>query len=374
MNPLNVALIGCGKVAVKHLKAIRDNRRDAVLCALVDNRPEAAAALMESSGNDTKKRNPVPVFSDIEAMLMAVKPDLVAITTPSGTHFKLAMAAIQAGVHVLVEKPLTLSLTEAEILLEAAASRDVKVAVGHIYRFFPMVQAIAADLSAGRFGRILSGDVKVRWGHDQAYYDQAAWRGTWEQDGGALMNQSIHALDLMTWLLGSPVSEVFGWIDRQVHKMESEDSGFAILRLENGSYCQVEGTTASDPKRQEASFCVLCTEGEIRAALLAGRPSIQVRDRQGHDLSGRYLRRFIAETWRREGLAGFLRLKNPHSGLYKDMINAIRDNRQPLADGQSGAAAVELVLAIYRSARENRPIRLPVEDFSLADMQDYFGT
>ena len=198
------------------------------------------------------------------------------------------------------------------------------------------------------------------------------FRSTWAQDGGALMNQSIHAFDLMTWLLGSPVNEVSGWIAQKTHRMEAEDYGMAMLRLANGSYCQIEGTTCTDPKRQEATFYILGSEGEIRGGLMAGKPVIQVRDRQGHDLTGRYLRRFLVEKLREGGLPALLQLKNPHSGLYGDFIRAIRDDRQPLADGESGRAAVELVLAIYQSARTNRPVLLPVRDFTLADMKGYF--
>jgi UDP-N-acetyl-2-amino-2-deoxyglucuronate dehydrogenase len=296
----------------------------------------------------------------------------VAITTPSGTHYALASQAIAAGAHVLVEKPLTLSLTEADSLLAAARDRGVRVAVGHIYRFFPLVQALEKDLRAGKFGRILQGDVKVRWGHDQAYYDQAAWRGTWAQDGGALMNQSIHALDLMTWLLGSPVREVSGWIDRQTHKMEAEDFGLAMLRLENGSYCQVEGTTSTDPHRQEASFYILGTEGEIRGGIMGGKPFMEIRDRRGHPLTGAYLRRFLREKLREGGLPALLQLKNPHSALYGDLVRSIREGGEPLADGMSGRQAVELILAIYQSALTARPVSLPVRDFTLDEMKGYF--
>jgi UDP-N-acetyl-2-amino-2-deoxyglucuronate dehydrogenase len=372
MTLLKFALIGCGKVAVKHLKAVRYHRRDLALAALVDTRPEAAAALLAACGFSAQEAAAIPVFPDTPSMLAAIRPDLVAITTPSGTHYDVAGAAITAGAHVLVEKPLTLSLAQADDLLARARNRGVKIAVGHIYRFFPVVQALEADLRAGVFGRILAGEVKVRWGHDQAYYDQAAWRGTWEQDGGALMNQSIHALDLMAWLLGSPVTEASGWIDRLTHRMEAEDFGLAMLRLASGSYCQIEGTTCTDPARQEASFYILGTEGEIRGGLLAGKPAIKVLDKQGRSRTGQYLRRFVAAKLREGGLPALLQLKNPHSGLYGDLIRAIREDRAPIADGESGRAAVELVLAIYQSARTKRPAALPVRDFTLDDMRGYF--
>ncbi|MEA4890314.1 MAG: Gfo/Idh/MocA family oxidoreductase [Clostridiaceae bacterium] len=371
-SPLRVALVGCGKVARKHIQALRYHHRRAVLTALVDTRPAAAAALLRSCGFTAAEASAVPVFADTAEMLTRVKPDLVAITTPSGTHYAIAMAALRAGAHVLVEKPLTLNLTEAEILLKTAAEQNLKVAVGHIYRFFPVVRSLAADLREGRFGRVLYGDVKVRWGHDQAYYDQAAWRGSWSQDGGALMNQSIHALDLMIWLLGGRAVEACGWIDRQTHRMEAEDFGLAMLKLDNDAYCLIEGTTNTDPKRPEASFTVQCTGGEIRAGIVKGKPSIRIRDRDGRKLGGRYLRRFLLAEWRRGGLGALLQLKNPHSGLYGDLIAAIRENRAPLADGGAGLAAVEMVLAIYQSARLKRTVTLPVDDFSLADMRGFF--
>jgi UDP-N-acetyl-2-amino-2-deoxyglucuronate dehydrogenase len=373
MEPLKYALIGCGKVAVKHLKAALYQQKRGCLriVALVDARPEAAALLGRACGLSEAAMAGIPVYEDIERMLAEQSPDLVAITTPSGSHFAVASAAIASGAHVLVEKPLTLSLDEADQLLVEAQNQNVQIAVGHIYRFFPLVQQLQADLREGRFGRILYGDVKVRWGHDQAYYDQAAWRGTWEQDGGALMNQSIHALDLMTWLLGSPAVEVSGWISRLCHRMEAEDFGLAMLRLADGSYCQVEGTTCTDPARQEASFAVIGSAGELRCGLRSGKPFIEIRDRRGKNLAGRYLRRYLHEQLRVGGLASLLQLKNPHSGLYDNLVRAIRMGERPLADGYSGRQAIELVMAIYESARTNRPVQLPLRDFSLQNMADF---
>ena len=369
---MKYALIGCGKVAVKHLRAALDQRRELEIAALVDTRPEAADSLIRSCKIPAAVRAKIRIYTDYQAMLDEIRPDLVAITTPSGSHFAVAGAAIAAGAHVLVEKPLTLSLAQADELLAQAASRGVRIAVGHIYRFFPIVQAIQADLQAGRLGRILQGEVIVRWGHAQSYYDQAAWRGTWAEDGGVLMNQSIHALDLMTWLLGSPVSRVSGWIGRQSHRMEAEDIGLAILELENGCCCQVSGTTSTDPQRQEARFTIIGSEGEIRCGILRGKPVLEIRDRQGHNLTRGYVARFLRETLRQGGLSALLRMKNPHSGLYGDLIRAIRETRAPLADGRSGRDAVELVLAIYQSAKLGHPVRLPIESFTLQDMRDYF--
>lgn len=371
-DPLHCVIVGCGKVAQKHLKAIKYHRTDLFLSALVDTNPEAARTLLRQAGYSGTAAAYVPVYRSLDELFSHEKPDIVAITTPSGSHYGLAKAALQAGAHVFVEKPLTLSLPEADELIALAAENALQITVGHIYRFFPMVRAIEADLRKGRFGRVLYGDVKVRWGHDQAYYDAAAWRGTWAQDGGALMNQSIHALDLMTWLLGGSVIEVSGWIDRQMHQIEAEDLGLAMLKLDNGAYCLLEGTTNTDPRHPEASFTIECSAGEIRAGLRDGRPMIRITDRRGRHLTGRYLRQFLKQTWHQCGAKAFLQLKNPHSAIYDDLVRAINEQRSPLADGLSGRQAVAAVLAIYASASLKRTVRLPLDDFALSEMEGFF--
>lgn len=375
MNKMKYALVGCGKVAVKHLKAAlyHSEKKDSIeIAALVDTNPEAAQALMDKVGLPDSLRARIKIYTDYVEMLEQEKPQLTAITTPSGAHAVMGMRAISAGSHILLEKPLTLSLAEADQLIEAAAKHNVRIAVGHIYRFFPVVQALQRDLQAGRFGRILYGDVKVRWGHDQSYYEQAAWRGTWSHDGGALMNQSIHALDLMVWLLGQPAKSVVGRIDRQIHRMQAEDFGLASLELADGIWCQLEGTTNTDPSRQEASFFIRCTGGEIRAGIMSGKPYMKIIDQQGKNISGKYIRAFLADKWRDGRLAALKQLGNPHSGLYGDWISAAARGIEPLADGKSGRDAVEMVLAIYKSALLKRQIELPLNDFKLEDMALYF--
>lgn len=375
MEPLRYAIIGCGKVAVKHLKAalyqVKANHALKIV-ALVDTQPQAIEKLLTACKIPDVIRQDIRIFPDYQTMLSEARPDLVAVTTPSGSHTTIGLAVIAAGAHLLLEKPLTLSLPEADQLLKAADTQGVKIAVGHIYRFFPLVADLQKDLAAGRFGRILYGDVKVRWGHDQAYYDQAGWRGTWGQDGGALMNQSVHALDLMIFLLGKPVLEVSGCIDRQIHQMEAEDLGFGILRMQDGIWCSLEGTTNTDPHRQEAAFFVRCTEGELRAGILSGRPSITVLNKNGKNITGHYLWKLLRTKWKQGGLGALIQLKSPHSGLYDDFVKAIQTDRPPLAHGESGRNAVEVVLALYQAAQQKKAISLPITDFSLQDMQGTF--
>ncbi|MDD3866964.1 MAG: Gfo/Idh/MocA family oxidoreductase [Eubacteriales bacterium] len=370
MKQLKVAIVGCGVVAAKHLRAIHTLKKAYRLCAVVDARPEAAVSLLKRFKLSGGGPSAIGVYDTVSTMLEECSPDLVAVTTPSGSHYSIALASLNAGCHVLVEKPLTLDLKEARHLLAVAEQQGLQIAVGHIYRFFPLVGLLRDDLRSGRFGRLFYGDVKVRWGHDQAYYDQAAWRGTWHADGGALMNQSIHALDLMTWLLGQPVERVSGWIDRQAHVMEAEDFGLAMLQLANGVYCQLEGTTNTDPKQQEASFYICGSDGEIRAGIRAGKPYVKVRDRSGRRLTRHYLWRYVKALLRTAGPAGFAQLKNPHTGLYRDLADAISQHRPPLADGRSGLLAVEQVLAIYQSALTGQAVQLPLADFQLQDMSE----
>lgn len=372
MEQLKVALIGCGKVAEKHLKAIRTFPEALRLVALADSRPESAHRLMQALGFSAALKAAIPVYEDYRTMLEKERPDLVAITTPSGTHFAMGMAALAAGAHLVMEKPLTLSVPEADALVREAAARQRRIAVGHIYRYFPLVSTLAEEIRSGRHGRVLFGQVTVRWGHDQAYYDQAAWRGTYAQDGGAVMNQCIHALDLMTFLMGSGIVSARADIDRLTHRMEAEDFGLAVLKLENGAWLGFQGTTVTDPKRQEASFEVVTERLEFRGGILAGKIRLSIRERGGRSLAFAYLRRLLAARWRDGGLAGLRMLFHPHTEIYRDLIRALAENRSPLADGQSGRDAVESVLLIYKAASTGCEARRPVAPFSVADMAGYF--
>ncbi len=372
MGKLTFALIGCGKVAEKHLKAALAFKDRLSIVALSDSRPEAATKLMSGLGISPEKQQGIPVFSDYREMLEKIRPQLVAITTPSGSHYRMSLDAIAVGAHVIIEKPLTLSIAEADELLEKAREKGVRITVGHIYRYFPLVSELAAEIHSGRHGKVLYGDVKVRWGHDQAYYDQSSWRGTYDQDGGAVMNQSIHALDLMTFLMGSDIVSAKGSLDRMTHRMEAEDFGLAILRLENGAWCAFEGTTCTDPKRQEASFFVLTEKLEIRGGILAGKVKMAIRDREGKNHTTKYFMKQLCDRWRSGGLTGIGMLFHPHTELYREWMESLDAGRPPRADGMSGRQAVEAVLLIYKSAVSGREERAPSAPFTISDMAGHF--
>ncbi len=356
-QPLSIALVGMGRVAEKHLKAIRfwEQKHRLRLTAGVKLRPETGAGMLKRHGFQRS----IPVYPAIEQMLAETKPDICAITTPSGSHFALAEKALQAGCHLLVEKPLTLDLDQADYLLDLAAATGLKIAVGHIFRYAMTMRELQADLAAGRFGRILYGNVIVRWGHDQAYYERQPWRGSWQDDGGVLMNQTVHALDLMTWLCGALPVTANGELARLRHQIEAEDFGLGIFRLANGALLSVEGTTAGDPRDQEAALFIQTEKASIRASKRKGRHKLSVLDQDGRSYGREYIRQHLGCQIRRYGLPGLKQLANPHTALYDDLIRSIREDHEPLASGTGGRDAVAMVLSLYQSYRERRPVRYP---------------
>ena len=371
-KPLRLAIVGLGRVALKHIKAVKHLGDTYEIIALIDTSENRFHELNRELELNLKPNN---YFTSLNAMYSAgMKPDVVAIATPSGTHYSLAMLALEHGSHLMVEKPLTLDLLEAEELVNTATSKNLKIAVGHIYRFFPIVNKLRAEIADGKWGEVYAADVKVRWGHDQAYYDQADWRGSWAQDGGALMNQTVHALDLMTWLLSSKPVQIQGNIKQISHKMEAEDYGAAILTMEEGYICQIEGTTNTPQDYQSASFYISTEKGEIVAGLKNKKPYLEIVDRSGKKLGSKYIRSFIGGLFRDGVRQSINEFTNPHSGIFKDLATAIHEDREPRANGLDGLLSVEYILAIYKSAKEGgKAVELPLDrNFSLQDMVGFF--
>ncbi|HHU52745.1 MAG TPA: Gfo/Idh/MocA family oxidoreductase [Clostridiaceae bacterium] len=359
--PLKIALAGCGRVADKHLKALNyltnNNKKHgqrAELIALIDPVPQARQRILSGYGFS---RDNIQEYDCLEDMFETnvndshMKPDIVAITTPSSQHYTQAKQALENDCHVFIEKPIAMQLEHAQELRLLAEQNYKKIVVGHIYRYFPVIGLVAQDIAQGMFGKPLYGTVSVRWGHDQTYYDQATWRGTREHDGGAIMNQSIHALDLMHWLLGEPeLISAKGAISTQIHRIESEDLGFGIFEFADDRWLMLEGTTNTEPARPEASFFVRLTQGDVKAGISSGRISFSVFDSNGKQLKNRYIRREIFRRIKTEGFSYLLQMGNPHTAIYIDLIDSISNDRQPLADVVSGINSLKLVLALYQDA------------------------
>ncbi len=371
---LRVALIGCGRIAVKHIMAITKRNSGFLLCAVADTDPGAFDRLCDSCKLSGKKKhqikNTVKTYTDYNRMLEKEKPDITSITAPSGLHYAMAKAAMLNGSHILLEKPMSMKASQAKDLFDISEQKNRQIAMGHIFRYFPVVENLQKDVAAGRFGKISHGSVIVRWGHDQAYYDQTAWRGTWKHDGGVLMNQCVHAIDLICWLMNGQATAANAMLEKRFHDMEAEDIALGTLRLDNGALCQIEGTTNSPSRDHEAAFYLLGEKGGFRMGIRRGRPYFDIRI-NGKKKNFEY---FIKEI-RSRGLSGLFSLTNPHAGIYADLRDAVLNGKSPIADAKSGMMSVESVLALYLSAKEKRQIEIPLAtDFSSTEMSEYiFG-
>lgn len=367
-STLSVVLIGCGRVAEKHLKAI-SKLKGLELKAVVDVNPDSAKRLLGS----VKGFANVKTFTDYKAAIDEINPSIVSVTVPSGLHFQIAKYAMEHGSNLLLEKPMTMSVSEAREIFELSKKTGLKIAMGHIYRYLPIVGLVRQDIAEGKYGKVTHGSIYVRWGHGEDYYSSAAWRGTWKSDGGALMNQTIHAIDLLVWLMGSEPEEATAMIAQRVRNIEAEDLGMAVLRLENGALAQIEGTTATLPSKHTAEFSVFCENGQLSMGLESGKPHLNLFTVKPNGkikkLNGYYIRKQFKEG----GLFSYKCALNPHLGIYNDLYDSITNDKNPIADAYSGFSSVDTLLGIYKSAKIGKPVALPLEDdFTSVDMTGFF--
>ncbi len=356
---MNYVLIGCGRISKNHIIAAKENRLNIV--AICDIKFENLLRCKESLGlpDYTKK------YTDYRNMLRKEKIDLVAIATESGKHTSIALDCIDAGCNVIIEKPIALSIEDANTILKTAQKKGVKVAVGHQNRFNKSIQKTREALECGGFGKIMYGTANIRWHRDEKYYKSAIWRGTWEQDGGVLMNQCIHNIDLLCWMLGGDIVEVYGITDRKMHSyIETEDFGAAIIKSANGAYGIIEGTTNIYPKNYEATLCLFGEKGLVK---IGGQAVNSIVDWVVADEGGNT--DIIKQEFSEESPNIYGR---GHIALYKDMVNAIVNDVEPFINGEIGKKALEVVLAIYKSAVTKQVVRLPLGDCSTTNFKGIY--
>ena len=356
---MKYALIGCGRVSPNHVVAAVKNKLEFV--GLCDLSREAIYNLKEKYEPIKHVRS----YKDYHKMLETEKPELVAIATESGKHAEIAIDCINAGCNVIIEKPVALSLADADRIIEAAERMGVKVAANHQNRFNASIGKIREALEAGRFGRLFYATSQIRWSRAESYYNQAAWRGTWAQDGGTLMNQCIHNIDLLNWMLGSEPVEVISMTDRLNHDyIEAEDLGLAIIKYANGAYGLVEGTVDIFGGDLEEALCIFGSKGMVKADGTVNNIIENWRFEDDIDDEDEVRAEFSVPVGHIYGQG--------HTALYTDMIDAIEENRQPYVDIYAGRRALELVLAIYKAAYEGRSVKLPLENASTLDFADSF--
>lgn len=357
---MKYALIGCGRIAPNHLEAAINN--DLEIVGLCDIIPEHIDNLVSKLNIDVNKYKK---YIDYKEMLEIEKPELVAIATESGEHARIALDCLDAGANLIIEKPIALSLEDADKIIEKAKEKGLVVCANHQNRFNKSIQKIRQAVEEGKFGKMLYGTAHIRWNRGADYYTQAPWRGTWAQDGGALMNQCIHNIDLLRWMMGDEIEEVCAYTDNLNHEyIEAEDLGMAIVKFRNGSYGIIEGTTNIYPKNLEETLYLFGQKGTVKA----GGKSVNIIEEwifEDNSENSEEVKKNNSEM--PQNVYGF-----GHTPLYENVINAIQTHTKPLVDAEAGKRALELVLAIYKSAAEGRPIKLPLDKCSTMDFVGRF--
>lgn len=357
---MKFAIIGCGAISKNHIAAALNTGLEIVaLCDIVDT---GMKALLEQIPEE--QRAGVKTYADYKEMLAELHPDLVSIATGSGVKTRIALDCIHAGANLIIEKPIALSLEDADTIIAAAKEANVKVCICHQNRLNPSVQAIKKAMDEGRFGRMLHGSARVLWNRNKAYYDAAKWRGTWKSDGGTLMNQCIHNIDILRWLMGNDVEQVFAYTDRQTHDyIEAEDIGVAVVKFAGGAYGVIEGTVNVYPRNLEETLTLLGEKGTVKA----GGKSLNVIEEW----------KFADKDDSEDVKAAFG--ENPpaipglgHTRIFADVVDAIENDREPVVSAEDGRRAIELILAIYQSAATGKPVDLPLTSGATIDYQGRF--
>ena len=338
---IRTAIVGCGRIADRHARLLT-SMPEFSLVALCDVQARKAASLAAQFGGTP--------YGDHREMLVREKPDLVHVLTPSGTHAAIALEAMETVPNVLVEKPMALSLSDADAMIEKSRRLGRRLFVVKQNRYNLPVVKLREALERGRFGRLTLGAIRVRWCRRQDYYDQDAYRGTWALDGGALTNQASHHVDMLQWMFGD-VREVFGMTARQLVRIEAEDTAVAVVRFASGAVGTIEATTSARPTDIEASISVLGEHGivEIGGFALNEMKRWTFESVEDEDAD-------VLSTYRTNppSVYGF-----GHHEYLAAVARAIEQDGEPEIGGAEGRKSLELIIAIYESAERNAPVTYP---------------
>ena len=344
MRRFRFGLIGCGRIAPNHARNIAEIE-NAELKAVCDVIPEKAQNYSQTYGGDS--------YTDYRRVIERRDIEVISIATPSGIHASIGIEAAEAGKHVIVEKPMALSLYDADQLIKACKKNQVYLGVCHQNRYNKVVQKLRHALDDGRFGKLTHAVASIRWFRDQSYFEQDSWHGTWDQDGGVLMNQSIHNIDLLLWMMGQP-SNVFAKVATRLRNIEVEDLGLGMISFQSGAYGMIEASSTVFPKNLEETLNIF---GEKGTVVLGGTSINKIEVwRFADELDNE------AEVIQEIG-------ENPpniygfgHRTLYQRFMNAIENEREFDIPGEEGRKGLELILGMYHSSLSNAPITLPLNE------------
>jgi UDP-N-acetyl-2-amino-2-deoxyglucuronate dehydrogenase len=337
------ALVGCGRIAANHMSAIAQHAERCELTDICDTDPVAL--------KDAAAKTGASAHQSLEALLSKTAADCVVITSPSGLHSSQAITVAAAGKHVMTEKPMATRWQDGLAMVRACDTADVRLFVVKQNRRNRTLQLLKQAIEARRFGRIYMVSINVFWSRPQSYYDSAKWRGTWEFDGGAFMNQASHYVDLLDWLIG-PVESVMAYTGTLARRIEVEDTGVAALKWRNGAMGSISVTMLTYPKNFEGSITILGETGTVRIG------GVAVNEIQSWEFASAHpMDEQIAQaTYQTTSVYGF-----GHPLYYDNVISALRGEAEAETDGREGLRSLELLVAMYRSARDGRRVNLPLE-------------
>ncbi|HHB92318.1 MAG TPA: Gfo/Idh/MocA family oxidoreductase [Thioploca sp.] len=339
---LNFALVGCGRIAKRHSELLGLNQiKGATLVAVCDINEDKAKLI----GQQFK----VPYYTDMDEMMQTTSIDVVSVLTPSGLHAEHVVNLAKFKKHIMVEKPMALTLDDADAMIRACDQNGIKLFVIKQNRFNVPVVKLREALEEGRFGKLVLGTIRVRWCRTQAYYDQDKWRGTWAYDGGVLTNQASHHVDMLEWMLGE-VESVFAKSTTALVDIETEDTAVVLLKFKNGALGIVEATTATRPKDLEGSISILGEKGTVEIG--------------GFAVNQMKIWNFIEEQSGDKEVMERYSVNPPnvygfgHQAYYEHVVDCINNNKQHLVDGLKGRKSLELISAIYESIETGKEVYL----------------
>lgn len=340
---INIALVGCGRIAKNHFQSIEQHENRLVLTAVCDTDEAAMRSASMQYGVDG--------YNDIDELLRYANADIVSLCTPSGLHAMQAIKVAESGRHVLTEKPMATCWQDGLRMVDACDKAGVHLFVVKQNRLNATLQLLKRTIEQERFGKIYMANINVFWTRPQEYYDQASWRGTRELDGGAFMNQASHYVDLLHWLLG-PVQSVQAMMGTLARRIETEDSGVVNVRWQNGAVGSVNVTTLTYPKNYEGSITILGEKGTVRIG------GIAVNEIQHWEFADSHPddEQIKSATYKTTSVYGF-----GHPLYYDNVISTLQGTATPMVDGREGLTSLELLIAAYRAAQENRTVNLPLE-------------
>ncbi|MBE8597228.1 Gfo/Idh/MocA family protein [Xenorhabdus sp. BG5] len=338
---IKFALVGCGRISKNHFNSLEVHKNNAELVAVCDTDPVALNAATEKMG--------AKGFDNLHNMLDNISADIIILTTPSGLHPEQAIACLEKGFHVITEKPMATRFSDGEEMVKAADKAGKRLFVVKQNRLNATLQLLKRAVEEKRFGQINMVHLNVFWTRPQDYYDQAAWRGTWEFDGGAFMNQASHYIDLLEWLIG-PVRDIQAMMSTHLD-IEAEDTGVLNIRWRNGALGSVAVTMCTYPKNLEGSITILGEKGSVRVGGLAVNEIQEWNFADEKD----YDQQIKNANYETTSVYGF-----GHPLYYKNVIDVMRGEAEPITDGREGLKSLELLIAAYLAARDNKTVSLPL--------------